>query len=363
MRPGAPLWLAHPSRFAGGTPTRARWLLALIAALMLASLTALVVPAGAVADSQADELIYDSIVADLRHGADYYVAAASALRTGDHPLRPFLTFRLPTLAVVQSWISPVVAALLLYALALLTLLSWWVRLGDAFPRLPPRAFATLLATAGMVSAVNAELIAFHDIWAGLLIALSLAARRPGRWATAAALGLSATLIRETAGLYVAIMAGVALLDGERREAAGWFAALGFAAIVLFFHAQAVAGVVRPLDQPSPDWAGMLGFGFAIEAVVRTTALALAPPAIGAIAAGLALAGWAAWRDPLATRALATLLAYLMLLSFVGRPDTIHWAFLIAPIAPIGLAFLPDAILDLRRAALDRRRVTVTRVTR
>ena len=365
---GGPLWLATASRYAGRSPRRARWLLALLALLMLASLTSLVTPhaksgpvdGASVTQAHNDELLYELVVDDLRHGTDYYVAAANALRAGDYPLRPFVTFRLPTLAILQSQMSQVASALLLYALSLLTLFAWWQRLGDAIPRLAPRAFATLLVAAGMASAISAELVAIHDIWAGLLIALSLAARRPGRWVTAVALGLSAMLIRELAVLYVAIMAAIALIEGEKREASGWIAAAGMFAIVIAFHASAVAAVVRPLDQPAPVWTAMLDFGFGIRSIVQTTALALAPSAIGALAGGLALAGWAAWRDPLATRALATLLGYLILLSFVGRTDTFSWAFLIAPIAPIGVAFLPDAIRDLLRSALDRRRITVTR---
>lgn len=339
--------------------------------LLLASLTALVTPApppvsidaAAVAEDRADDLLYEAIVDDLRHGAEYYTAAANALRSSGYPLRPFVAFRLPTLAIVQSWVSPVAAALLLYTLALVTLWAWWKRFGDAFTRARPRMIASLLAAAGMASAIQGELAAFHDIWAGLLIALSLAVRRPGRWVTAVAIGLCAMLIRETAALYVAIMAGVALVEGERREAGGWIAALGILAIVVVLHAQAVAGVVRPLDQPSPGWSGMLGFGFGIKALVLTTAAALLPAALGALLAGLSLAGWAAWRDPLATRALATLIGYVLLLSLFGRTDTFYWAFLVAPIAFVGLAFVPDAIRDLLPAALDRRRVTVTRTAR
>jgi hypothetical protein len=335
---------------------------------MLASLTSLAssgaepVPAGSAlaADDRPDGSLADLIVEDIRHGADYYTAAANALRISGYPLRPFVAFRLPTLAVVQSHMSQVAVALLLYALAVITLFAWSQRLGDAFPRFTPRAVATMLAAAGLMSALDADMVARHDVWAGLLVALSLAARRPGRWVTAVALGLSAMLIRETTVLYVAIMTGAAMLDGQRREAAGWIVAIMLFAIVLGVHANAVEAVVRPLDQVSTGWSGMLGFGFAVTSIVRTTALSLAPPALGALAVALALAGWATWRDPLATRALATLLGYVMLLSFFGGPDDRAWGFIVAPIALVGLAFVPDMIRDLARAALDRRRITVTR---
>lgn len=365
MRLGArrPVWLATPSRYAGCSRQRARWLLALVAVLMLASLSATRFAAGAEAmGGSSDAVLYDLVVEDIRHGADYYSATAEALRIADYPLRPFLAFRLPTLAMVQAQVSPVAAALLLYALAMLTLLAWWHRLGDALPALAPRAFATLLAAIGMAGAVTAELVAVHDIWAGVLLALSLAVRRPGDWITAVALALSAMVIRETVILYAVIMAVAAWLEGQRREAAGWIAAVVVAALVLALHADAVAGVVRPLDQPAQPWSGMPGFGFAIGSLVHASGLSLAPAAIGALAAGLTLVGWAAWRDPLAMRATAVLLGYVLLLSFAGRPGDHQWAYLIAPLAPIGLAFLPDALRDLTRAALDKRRITVTRTS-
>ncbi|UVO49064.1 hypothetical protein M0208_00445 [Sphingomonas sp. SUN019] len=371
MSPSAPLWLARPSRYAGLPSLRARWLLAALAVLLLASLTSLATPGpppvsgdpAARGEDRADEILYETIVEGVRHGGNYYLVAADALRTGGYPMRPFVTFRLPTLATVQAGMSPVAAALLLYALAVGTLFAWYVRLGGVFQRATIHLIAVGLAAAGMASAVQVELVAFHEIWAGLLIALSLAARRPGRWQTAVALGLAAMLIRETAALYVGIMAVLAFVEGERREAFGWVAATAVFAVAVLLHAQAVADVVRPLDQASPGWAGMLGVGFAIKALTLTTALALAPPALAALLAGLAIVGWSAWRDPLAVRAFATLCAYVALIALFGRTDTFYWALLVAPLVPLGLVFAVDGVRDLIRAALDRRRITVTRTAR
>ena len=354
-----PLFTARPTRFSGCGSQRARLLLAAIALLLVACLTALPVSIDPV--GQSDELRQGGIVEALRHGGDYYTAAASALRADDAPLRPFLAVRLPALAIVESLASPMIVALALYALALLTLVAWWRRLGAALARTVPRVAALLLAAGGMVAALQGEMAAVHAIWAGLLIALALVARRPGRWTAAAALGLSAMLLHEAAALFVILMTAIALVEREWREAAGWAATLLVFAVALALHAQAVAEVARPLDAAWAGWFAVTGFGFAARAIVATTALALLPVPVGALLVGLALAGWAAWRDPLATRALATLLMYLLFLSFVaGDGDA---ALLVAPFVLVGLAFAPDAIRDLARAALDRRRITVTRVAR
>lgn len=370
-RPATPLWLTTPSQFGLLNASRARLALALLALLLLACLTALTTagpppasrdPARA-AEDKADVLLYESIVAGLRNGDDYYTVTAKALRRGDYPLRPFVTFRLPTLALIEARQPLMASIVMLYVLAAGVLLAWTIRLRPAFQRAPPLAIAMVLLVGGMAAFVQAELVHFHEVWAGLLIALSLALRRDDRFAHAVAFGLIAMLIRETAALYVLTMAGLALVEGRRREAWSWGAALAVMVPVIAAHAWAVDRVVSSADPASPGWAGLLGFGFFVKTMSISTALAIAPPWSSALLVGLALFGWAAWPGSLARRALATFVAYALLLSLFGRVDTFYWGLMIAPSFLVGLAFVPDGLKDLIGAARDRRRVTVTRGVR
>lgn len=365
------IWLAEPTRFAGLSKGRARLGLVALALLLIATLTALAVPQPAAvsggpgnrADDQADVMLYESIVDGVRHGGNYYEVAATELRSGDYPMKPFVTFRLPTLAVVQA-MAPAWAVIgLLYALVAGVILAWFVRLRPAFARPPPLILTMVLLAGGLTAFMQAELAAFHEVWAGLLIALSLALHRPGRWVAAAGIGALAMLIRETAALYVAIMFVLALAEGERREAAGWAAGVALLAIAVLAHAHAVAQVVHPFDPASPGWSGMLGFGFFIEAMTLSTALRLAPMWLAALLMGFTLFGWAAWRDGAGIRAFATLCIYVLLISLFGRIDTFYWGLMVAPTILIGLAFAPDGLKDLIVAAFPKRRkITVTRVT-
>lgn len=369
MSPSPPLWLAGPSRFAALSRGRARLAAALLALLLAGCLTSLSAPAppaasgGAerTADDQRDLILYETIVDAVRHGGDYYSTAAEALRVGDYPLRPFVTMRMPALAMVQAHLPHPLVIALLYALVLGVAAAWFARFREAFPDWPARAVAMALVAGGMMAFVQADLWAFHELWAGLFIALSLALRRPGRWIEAAAAGLIAVLIRETAALYLAVMAATAWIEGERREARGWGVVLAVFAVALIAHAFAVARVISPLDPASPGWSGLLGFGFFIKAIGISTALALAPAWLAALLAGLALFGWSAWRDPLGLRVLLTLLAYAAALSLFARADTFYWALLIAPVFLAGLAFAPDGLRDLAARALDTRRVRVQRI--
>ncbi len=370
-RPLSPLWLAAPTRFAALSAGTARLALALVALLLAATLLALDTPAPPAqsqeatsrTDDVADVVLYESIVEGMRHGGDYYAVAADALRGGNYPMRPFVTFRLPTLAAVQALLPAWASLALLWTLAVAVVLAWYARLKPAFERLPPRIVAMLLLAAGLAVFVQPDLVAFHELWAGLLIALSMALRKPGRWIEAVALGAAAVLIRETAALYVAAMAVLAFAEGHRREALGWVGVLGVLALAVLAHAHAVAQVVDPLDPASPGWAGMLGFGFFVRTMTISTALAQAPLLLAAPLVGLALVGWAAWRDALALRALSVFALYAALLGIAGRVDTFYWGLLVAPTLLLGLAFTPDALRDLFAGALDKRRITVKRVVR
>ncbi|MFN3434177.1 MAG: hypothetical protein ACK4ZY_07225 [Sphingomonas sp.] len=370
-RSSAPLWLVQPSRFAG-LPARDAWLgLAALAVLLLATLLVFATPTPAAAthdaarraDDQADVMLYETIVENVRHGGAYYPVAADAMRSGNYPLRPFVTFRLPTLAMVQAALPHAVVVALLYGLAAAVALAWWARLATVFVRPPPRLVAMALLAGGLMAFVQSDLAAFHEIWAGLFIALSLALYRPAAWLPSVAFGLAAALIRETAGLYLAVMAILALAEGRRREAAAWLIAGLVLALVLALHAGAVAQVVRPLDPASPGWSGRLGFGFFVRTMTLSTALALAPLWLAAPLVGLALFGWLTWRDPLGLRVAVLLAAYATVLSLFGRLDTFYWGLLVAPPLLVGLAFVPDGLRDLVEAARDRRRITVKRIVR
>jgi hypothetical protein len=366
---GRPLWTLRPSRFAALTRSRARlaWLALIL--ILAASLTALGPPAigsdapatTIAADGVTDLGLYESVVAGLRGGDSYYVAASTAMRATRYPLRPFFTMRMPALAVIQAalpvWATPV----LLVLLAGITALCWAVRIGGTLNGVLPRAVLVVALAASMLAFFQPGLVGFHEIWAGLLIALSLAIRRRGRWIEAVALGLAAMLIRETAMPYAVMMAAFAWFEGERRETMGWGVALLLFAVAFGLHGQAVAGVTGPLDAQSAGWAGLNGPGFFIHALVVSTALDALPLAVGALLAGLALIGWASWDDPAGARMFALLVGYGAAIAVFARTDTFYWALMIAPAALAGLVFVPDALRDLWRRALDRRRITVTTV--
>lgn len=367
--PAAPLWLTAPSRFARLSPGRARLWLAALIVLLLASASAVMTPGPPVvsrdpasaASDRADVLLYQQVAAGVRGGGNYYAVAAEAQRRNGYPVRPFVTMRLPTLALIQAWLPGIAVFALICAIAAVTLFVWFERLGDALARPTTRLIGVILLGIGGMICVRPDLVAFHEVWAGLLVALSLALWRPGDWLLAVGVAACAMLIRETAALYAITMAGMAVLNGDRREAMGWGAALGLLALAVVAHAYGWSHVVRPDDPTGPGWQGLLGFGFFAKTIVLLTGLAPLPELLAVSLVALAIFGWASWRDPLALRVLAVLGGYALLVSLFCRTDTYYWSLMVAPVTLIGLAFAPDGLRDLIASlAGPRRRAVVTK---
>jgi hypothetical protein len=241
----------------------------------------------------------------------------------------------------------------------------WIALlmETALARPPAMIAAAILLAGGLVAFVQWPLWPFHEFWSAPLVALSLALRRPGLWLSAAAFGLAAALIRETAALYLLVMVAAAWLEGNRREAAGWSIAVAVFAVALVCHAWAATHAVGPLDPPSPGWAGLNGPGLFVRGIAQSSALQILPLALAAPLVALSAFGWSVWAHPTALRVAATIAAYAAVMSVFARLDTFYWALMATPLLLVGLVFVPDGLRDLWVAAMDTRRVRVQRITR
>lgn len=338
----APLWLARPSRVAGIEWRRARWALLALGALLLA------VALLAGAEPPAGDPVHAALVASLRHGGGFYPTLRDlALSTpGGLPAPP-----MPALARVEALLPAPALPLLLAALLTATLWCGAGRIAQLLRAGLPRVAAMILLGYGLAAGTLLATAQPTLGWSALLVTLALLLRRPDRWLEAAAIGGAAALVDPAALLACALAAALALAGRRRGEAAGWaLAALLAAAAAVSHHVALAAWPLPAADAVAPG---------AVPALLLGAALPLLPAPLAGIVALLALAGWLALRAGLATRWLLLLAAGLLADDVAGaRP-----ALLAAPLLPLGLAFVPDALRDLVRAALGRRRITVTRITR
>jgi hypothetical protein len=189
-------------------------------------------------------------------------------------------------------------------------------------------------------------VTLHDLWAGQLIALSLAAWSNGRHRLAWAAAAAALAIRELALPFVIVMASAALIDRRRREAAAWVALIVLTATTLALHAARVSAIA-PVDGYSNSWLAAGGWCFVLATARTNTVLLVAPSSLVACVVPLMLAALWSWPTRSGRRVAATVTLYMAVFLFVGRPFNWYWGLLFAPLLPVGaIAWLARA--DFRR---------------
>ncbi len=339
------------TRFAAWPRWAAVLLVGVMAALVLAAAARPGVaadPPAVVAAGDSDIDLYRAVAARVGRGEDYYAVAAAEHRARDYPMAPAAVVREPTQALLLAAVPQPVAWALLLALAGGALFALWRALDVAGVSARGRLWGLVPLAGGVATAGVPTAIYMHEMWAALLIALSLAVRRPDRWLLPLALGLAACLFRELAAPYLLAMAACALLERRWREAAGWAVGLAVFAGLFAAHLALVAAQQRAGDVASPGWLGLGGWSFVV-ATARWDAYLASPPAwLVAAAICLSLLGLVGRRDPLAARAGLILAGYLAAFAVVGRHDNVYWGLLYAPILPLGIVFAPAALRDLAR---------------
>jgi hypothetical protein len=190
----------------------------------------------------------------------------------------------------------------------------------------------------------------HEVWAGLLLALSLICYRPGRWGASLALATAACLIRELALPFLAAMAAFALVDRRWRELGAWLAGVAACAGLLAIHLVFASGLHRPGDVISPGWLTFGGWPGVVATARKNVLLHFCPDVVVAAAVCLGVLGLAGGRDPRTARAALAVGGYAAAFAVVGRPDTDYWGMLYTPILPLGWVLAPAALRDLWRRA-------------
>ena len=297
---------------------------------------------------QSDLQLYRDIIAGVADGGDYYEVAAEELRKGNYPLKPFFAFRLPTHATMYAAFGERVMIVVIWALCAGLMFAWWLKLKPVLP-LPMLGVSMFFIAGGLGGMLQPQTGLFHESWAALLLALMIAVHRPGRIWPAVVVGGAALMIRELALPMILTMGGLALVEKRWREAAGWALALTMFGIYLTFHAQWVSEVILPADPPSPGWSHMNGLRFALKSMAKVTFGIRLPDSLAAVLLILALFGWASVKSGWALRATLLVAGYGLLLTLFARVDTFYWALIPAPLAFLGLTFVPKAFADLAKA--------------
>ena len=301
-----------------------------------------------------DAGLYRAIVARVRNGQDYESAAVAEHRRLGYPLHPFVVVRPPALATLLARLPQVGYAILLYAvLALAVVVVWWRRIATSSEDLKRRR---LFLIAGLLSGLAVALFTspattyFTETWSGLLITLTLGLRTDQRYLASVLTGLAAGILRELAIPFLGLMAVLAFSERRRGEGAAFFAAMIFALALLANHGLKVNALAAPQDLASPGWVKFGGLAFVLKAVNLNVASSAFGLWLTAVLAPLSLFGACAWGGETGRRLFATLGAYLVAFSIIGRPENDYWGFLIAPLVGLCAAAGPLVAANLFRIA-------------
>lgn len=300
-----------------------------------------------------DIALYRASIERIQTGQGYYVAAQAELSARGYPTQSVFNWRLPTLAWLLGHLPSLgLGKVLLGLLALsLMIVSFEVLAREQGQGLGRPIACVLLMSGPLMPCVLGDLVVVHELWAGVLIALSIGVYGLHRPCLGAALGLTALFVRELTLPYCVLAAGLAWWRGQRRELAVWLVGLVVWAGYLGLHAWHVQGWILPdARAQSASWIQFGGLAFVLATAQMNAYLLLLPQWVTALWFVAAMVGVAAWSSPLGERVGLTLCLFVVAFSIVGQDFNQYWGCMDAPLLCFGAVQFPAALRDLWRAA-------------
>jgi hypothetical protein len=332
--------------FTAHSPIRFRIWLALIglAAFVLAWLWSLAQPSApvlaAAPQGGRDLQAYRQIVERVHNGEDYYDAAAEELREGGYCSGSVFNWRLPTYAwLLAVWPRPEWGQGLLSIVAVLALgLAYTVE--RKVSSVGRAILLSLLMAGAFLWCIDGDAFFSQELWAGVLIAVSIGAFAVNGKVLGVAAGLAALFMRELAAPYVLIAVILAIRERSWREIVAW--GVGCAAFIVFFlwHAGQVQHHLTGQEiQETEGWLQFGGPAFVLRTCQMNVWLFKLPAWVALAYLAAAVVGLACSHGAVQTRAGLTVAVYLVAFLMVGKWVNNYWGLLYVAILPFGIVRL------------------------
>ena len=350
-------WSGVPTRFSS-CPRPLAWLTTVLAlALLIWGLSVSFKPkpppepAPETPNSGGTDLdLYEAIIARVQKGESYYVAAADELPKRGYPSSSTFNWRLPTYAWVFAlfpWLR--IGQVLLFAVTALTLylsVRFCAREAGKWP-----AVAAFIWLGGAFTwCVDGKSFLTQEVWAGLLMQLSIISLAEGRRVRGVVTAIVGLLIRELTLPYVLLCLAIALWQRRWRESLGWLVGIMLYAALTAYHVVQVKAHMPKEEVNFPsEWLCWGGMKFVLETVRMNQLLILLHMSIRAVYLPFAMIGLLGWRGETGVRMFLTCLGYQVAFLAVGQSFNAYWGILIAPVLAMGAALAPWAIRDLYRS--------------
>jgi hypothetical protein len=198
--------------------------------------------------------------------------------------------------------------------------------------------------------VDGDAFFAQELWAGVLIAVSIGCYGVHFRAGGIAAGLAALWMRELAVLYVVVAIVLAIRERRWREVAVWCVGVGCYGAFLAWHAWQVQQHLTEHElAEASGWIQFGGPAFVIRTSQMNVWLFNLPAWVALLYLVAALLGLAWWRGPQALLAGGTVGLYLATFLVVGKSFNAYWGLLYVALLPLGLVRAPASIRALLKA--------------
>ena len=300
-----------------------------------------------------DIALYRAIVDRVHSGEGYYEAAAGEMIARGYPTRSVFNWRSP----LPHWMlgqmpAVVLGEVLLALLALGVMVAGFEALAREQGHGLGRPIGCALLLSGpMMPCVLGNGFVSPELWAGVLIALSICAYGLNRPYLGVVTGLAAVFFRELAMPYCVVAVGLAWHGGRQREVWAWTVGLGAWLVFYGLHCgEVLAWIPSGAVAHSQGWVRLGGAAFVISTVQMNAYLILLPQWVTALYFMASMLGLAGWHTPLGLRTGLTVSLFVTAFSMVGQEFNQYWGSLAAPLFCFGLVRFPGSLRDLLRAA-------------
>lgn len=292
--------------------------------------------------------LYRRIVDRVSAGENYYAAAMDEQRTSNYPTKPFVTVRLPTLALMHRWLGEEGVRFILITLWVFVCIAVMQQARGHTSR-PEWVSAAVFTMLGGAAVIIPAAPVIHELLSGLLLSLAFGIYRPGKWWPALVVAGLALAVRELAAPFILLWFVFALVERRMGEAMAVLGLLVLFSLGLILHQQGVSAHAVPGDLPSQGWSALAGFGLPLAALSKLTALLLLPLWLAAPLAILPLLGWLGLGGRLGLFGFLWFVGFLTAMALFARPENFYWVQMLLPAYLAGFAFVPRAIGDLWHA--------------
>ena len=350
--------IASPRRILHDRRAQAVAILAAIVVFSAWSLAALYLPRESAPSSYQeggkDLQAYRQIVARVHGGEDYYSAAADELRAGGYATSSVFNWRLPTSAwLLSAFPHPEWGQVFLCLLALTALgLAYTADRQDGSVG---RSLLLLLAMSGaFLWCIDGDAFFAQELWAGVLIAVSVGTFGNGQRGWGVVAGLAALALRELALPYVIVALVLSCREKRWREVSAWIAGIAGCALFFCWHAWQVQRHLNGSELVEAEgWIQFGGPAFVLRTSQMNVWIFNLPSWVALLYLAASLLGMMALPGPMKARVSATVAIYLLAFLIVGKPFNNYWGLLYIPLLPFGLVRCTRAFKDanvVRRVA-------------